>query len=103
MTFNHVKSSSAFAKKEPLFDVSLLEQDAEFNKWLNNQSQSQDIFSNKLIRKSEDGWGKVKNPKSFAPLHKKTSDLLGNQSNSAPNKILPQMSFGNVNESANQQ
>jgi len=53
MNFNHVKSSDAFTKKAPFFNVSTLDQDDEFNRWLNQATDS------KLVSKrSEDGWSK---------------------------------------------
>lgn len=55
MTFNHVKSSKAFEKKHPLFDISTLEGDDEYDKWFSNLQQNDKPFS---ARKSEDGWGK---------------------------------------------
>jgi hypothetical protein len=56
MTFNLVKSSDAFTKKAPLFDVSVLDQDDEFNRWLNNNQSS--TKEKRLTRKSEEGWPK---------------------------------------------
>ena len=60
MTFNHVKSSHAFTKKTPMFDVSVLHEDDEFNKWLGSTGSSKQDVAKIIARKSEDGWSKKK-------------------------------------------
>lgn len=93
MTFNHVKSSQAFTKKTPLFDISVMDQDDEFNRWLNAQEVTK-TGGKLLARNSEDGWGKPsKGFKSFKHMKDQLS-FVNNKS---------QLSFGGIDSATNQQ
>jgi len=79
MTFNHVKSSNAFTKKAPMFDVSLMDQDEEFNRWLNQATDSKKLLS----KKSEDGWPKKKSHL-WQKSKRQETHLNGNKSFNLP-------------------
>ena len=97
MTFNHVKSSRAFEKRNPLSITDADEQ--AFNDWLasnNNHSTNEslsNIFgdsgaSSQAIKKSEDGWPKKKKGN--------IASLIREQSAKYPKFVTPAGSINNV-------